>query len=63
MYNRLIEQSVNVNADNKALEHRNKLLEFDRTRFEIIDIRLIQIFYFILFKRRKYYLYIISKIT
>ncbi|XP_025414221.1 activating signal cointegrator 1 isoform X2 [Sipha flava] len=40
LYNRLIEQSVNVNADNKALEHRNKLLEFDRTsakRTTVID--------------------------
>lgn len=32
LYNRLIEQTVKTNADDKALEHRNKLLEFDRTR-------------------------------
>jgi len=32
LYNQLIEQTVTEAADNKALEHRNKLLEFDRTR-------------------------------
>lgn len=32
LYNRLIKQTIKLNADDKALEHRNKLLEFDRTR-------------------------------
>lgn len=32
LYNRLIKQTIKSNADDKALEHRNKLLEFDRTR-------------------------------
>lgn len=35
MYNQLIEKTITSDADNKALEHRNKLLEFDRTRLEI----------------------------
>jgi len=35
LYNQLIEQTVTTAADNKALEHRNKLLEFDRTRLRI----------------------------
>ncbi|KAL5238423.1 hypothetical protein ACI65C_005833 [Semiaphis heraclei] len=40
LYNQLIEQTVTAAADNKALEHRNKLLEFDRTsakRTNVID--------------------------
>ncbi|KAL4121593.1 hypothetical protein QTP88_014078 [Uroleucon formosanum] len=40
LYNQLIEQTVMAAADNKALEHRNKLLEFDRTsakRTNVID--------------------------
>lgn len=34
LFNRLIEQAVETNENNKALEHRNKLLEFDRTRLD-----------------------------
>lgn len=34
LYNQLIGQTVMETADSKALEHRNKLLEFDRTRLE-----------------------------
>lgn len=40
LYNQLIEQTITAAADNKALEHRNKLLEFDRTsakRTNVID--------------------------
>lgn len=40
LYNQLIEQTVMTASDNKALEHRNKLLEFDRTsakRTNVID--------------------------
>ncbi|XP_025206570.1 activating signal cointegrator 1 [Melanaphis sacchari] len=40
LYNQLIEQTVISDIDNKALEHRNKLLEFDRTsakRTTVID--------------------------
>jgi len=40
LFNQLIKQAVETNADNKALEHRNKLLEFDRTsakRTTVID--------------------------
>ncbi|XP_026812665.1 activating signal cointegrator 1 [Rhopalosiphum maidis] len=40
LYNQLIEQTVTSAIDNKALEHRNKLLEFDRTsakRTTVID--------------------------
>lgn len=32
LYNQLIEQTVQMGASNKALDHLNKLLEFDRTR-------------------------------
>ncbi|XP_050540556.1 activating signal cointegrator 1 isoform X3 [Daktulosphaira vitifoliae] len=40
LYNRLIEQTINTQAENEAFEHRNKLLEFDRTsakRTNVID--------------------------
>jgi len=40
LYNQLIEQTVKANADDQALEHRNKLLEYDRTsakRTTVID--------------------------
>jgi len=43
LYNQLIEQTVKVNADNQALEHRNKLLEYDRTRYGSVLLKVLLI--------------------